>query len=232
MRNRAAKALIFPFEDRDWLRKLAIGGALGLALQALFVGAGYLFMREVTLELSPLAQAANFPSLGFVLLVFRGALAAPQADAMPEWRGWPGLCVRGLVLFVLGLGYGALPLLLIILGFALLVNGGVALVLGLVMMLLGMLAGLMLGFFLPMAVARHLEERRAEAAFNPVAVWSRITKVLPEYVGAYLVGIASFIVAGLVGAVPYFGVIVWPFLTFYLLVANARLIGGICSGAK
>jgi hypothetical protein len=231
MRNRAAKALAFPLEDRDWLRKVAIGGALGLALQALFVGAGYLFMREATLELSPLAQAANFPSLGFVLLVFKGALAAPQAETMPEWRGWPGLFLRGLVLFVLGLGYGVLPLLVIILGFGLLVSGGVALVLGLVMMLLGMLAGLTFGFFLPMAVARYLEERRVEAAFNPVAVWSRITKVLPEYVAAYLLGIGSFIVAALVGTVPYAGVIVWPFLTFYLLVASARLFGGVCSGA-
>ena len=231
MRNRAARALAFPLEDRDWLPKIAIGGAVGLALEALFVGFSYLFTRELAFEVSPLAQAANFPSLGFVLLVFQGALTAPQSDAMPEWRRWPGLCLRGLVLFVLGLGYGILPLLLIIVGFGLLVSGGVALVLGLVMMLLGMLAGLMLGFFLPMAVARYLRERRVEAAFNPVAVWSRISKVLAEYVAAYLLSIGSFIVAGLVGTIPYLGVLAWPFLTFYLLVACARLFGGVCSGA-
>jgi hypothetical protein len=107
----------------------------------------------------------------------------------------------------------------------------VALVLGLVMMLLGMVAGLMLGFFLPMAVARYLVERRVEAAFNPVAVWSRISKVLAEYVAAYLLSIGSFIVAGLVGTIPYLGVLAWPFLTFYLMVACARLFGGVCSGA-
>ena len=231
MRNRAARALAFPLEDREWLPKIAIGGAVGLALQALFAGASYMFTRELAFELSPLAQAGNFPSLGFVLLVFQGALAAPQADAMPEWKRWPGLCLRGLVLFVLALGYGTLPLLLVILGFALLVSGGVALVLGLVMMLLGMLAGLTLGFFLPMAVARYLEERRVEAAFNPVAVWSRIKKVLAEYVAAYLLSIASLIVAGLVGTIPYLGVLAWPFLTFYLMVASARLFGDVCSGA-
>jgi len=223
--------LAFPLEDRDWLPKIAIGGAVGLALEALFVGFGYLFTRELAFEVSPLAQAANFPSLGFVLLVFQGALTAPQADAMPEWRRWPGLCLQGLVLFVLGLGYGIVPLLLIIVGFGLLVRWEVALVLGLVMMLLGMFAGLMLGFFLPMAVARYLVEGRVEAAFNPVAVWSRITKALAEYMAAYLLTIGSFIVAGLVGSIPYLGVLAWPFLTFYLLVACARLFGGVCSGA-
>jgi len=86
--------------------------------------------------------------------------------------------------------------------------------LGLVMMLLGMVAGLMLGFFLPMAVARYLVERRVEAAFNPVAVWSRISKVLAEHVAAYLLSIGSFIVAGLVGNIPFLGVLAWPFLSF------------------
>ena len=124
MRKRAARALAFPLEDRDWLPKIAIGGAVGLALEALFVGFSYLFTRELALEVSLLAQAANFPSLGFVLLVFQGALTAPQSDAMPEWRRWPGLCLRGLVLFVLGLGYGIVPLLRIIVGFGLLVSGG------------------------------------------------------------------------------------------------------------
>lgn len=231
MRNQAARAFVFPLEDRGWLLKIAIGGAVGLALEALFVGFSYLFTRELAFEVSPLAQAANFPSLGFVLLVFQGALAAPQADAMPEWRRWPGLCLRGLALFVLGLGYGIVPLLLIILGFGLLVSGGVPLVLGLVMMLLGMLTGIMLGFFFPMAVARYLVERRVEAAFNPAAVWSRISRVLAEYVAAYLLSIGSLIVAGMVGTIPYLGILAWPFLTFYLLVACARLFGGVCSGA-
>ena len=55
--------------------------------------------------------------------------------------------------------------------------------------------------------------------------------MLPEYVAAYLLSIGSFIVAGLVGAVPYVGVLAWPFLTFYLMVASVRLFGEVCSGA-
>ncbi len=231
MRNRAAKALVFPLEDREWPAKIAVGGGVGLALEALFVGLGYHLSRELALEASPLAQAANFPALGFVFQVCQGALAIPQAEAMPEWKRWPGLCLQGLLLFVLALSYWILPLLFVISGFGLLVSGGVKLTLGLVMMLLGMVAGLTLGFFLPMGVARYLEERRVEAAFNATVVWSRIRKVLAEYVAAYLMGIVSFIAAGLIGAIPYLGVLVWPFLTFYLMVAGARLFGGVCSGA-
>lgn len=231
MRNQVARAAAFPFEDREWLPKIVIGGGIGLALEALFVGLGFLLSRELALEVSPLAQAGNFPALGFALQAFQGALTIPQADAMPEWKRWPGLCLQGLLLFVLALAYGILPLLLVSSGFTLLVRGGVELVLGLVMMLLGMLAGLTLGFFHPMAVARYLEERRIEAAFHPAVVWSRIRKVLAEYVAAYLFSIASFIVAGLIATIPYLGVLVWPFLTFYLLVVGARLFGGVCSVA-
>lgn len=230
MRNRVRRALAFPLEDRQWLLKIVIGGGVGLALEALFVAAGFLLSHELALEVSPLAQAGNFPALGFVLQVFQGALTTPQTDAMPEWRRWPGLFLQGLLLFVLALGYGILPLLFIISGFSLLVSGGVELALGLVMILLGMLAALTLGFFLPMGVARYLEERRVEAAFNPAAVWSRIRKVLVEYAAAYLLSIASLVGVGLIGTIPFLGVLVWPFLTFYLMVAGARLFGGVCSG--
>lgn len=230
MRNWVAKALVFPLEDRQWAPKIAIGGGAGLFLQSLFVGLGFLLSRELALEMSPLAQAANFPALGFVLQVFQGALTTPQADAMPEWRRWPGLCLQGLLVFVLALGYGIIPLLFIISGFSLLVSGGVKLTLGLAMMLLGMLAGLTLGFFLPMGLAHYLEERRIEAAFSATAVWSRIRKVLAEYVAAYLFGILAFIVAGLIGAIPVLGVVLWPFLTFYLMIVGARIFGKVCSG--
>ena len=137
MRNQFARAAAFPLEDREWLPKIVIGGGIGLALEALFVSLGFLLSRELALEVSPLAQACNFPALGFALQAFQGALTIPQADAMPEWKRWPGLCLQGLLLFVLALAYGILPLLLVSSGFALLVRGGVELVLGLVMMLLG-----------------------------------------------------------------------------------------------
>ncbi len=231
MRNRVASALVFPLEDRKWLSKIVVGGSVGLLLEVLFVSLGFLFTREFAIAGSLLAQATNFPALGFVLLVFQGALTAPQADSMPSWRHWSALCLKGLLLFMLGMAYEIIPLLFIVSGFGLLARGGVALGLGLVLMLLGMLTGITAGFFLPMGIARYLEERRLEAALHPVAIWSRIRKVLAEYAAAYLLSIGSLIAAGLIGTVPALGALLWPFLTFYLLVVGARLFGGICSEA-
>ncbi|MBZ0169272.1 membrane protein [Candidatus Methylomirabilis lanthanidiphila] len=229
MLNRAAKALVFPLEDRSWAPKIAIGGGVGLLLQALFVGLGFLFTREFAPAGSLLAQAANFPALGFALATFQGALAIPQTDSLPGWRPWASLCVKGLLLFALAMAYETVPLLFVVSGFSLLVKGGAKLVLGIALIMVGMLAGITAGFFLPMGIARYLSERRLEAALHPAIVWLRIRKVLAEYVEAYLLTLGSFIVAGLIGAIPVLGLLVWPFLTFYLLVAGARLFGGICS---
>lgn len=229
MRNRAARALAFPLEDRKWLPKLLIGGSVGLLLEALFVALGFLLTWELAPAGSLLAQAANFPVLGFTLATFQGALAVPQADVMPSWRQWPTLCAKGLLLFVLTMAYEIVPILFVISGFGLLVKGGAVLVLGVVLIMFGMLAGITAGFFLPMSIARYLLERRLEAALHPMAGWSRIRKVLAEYVAAYLLSIGLFMVAGLIGAIPTLGVVLWPFLTFYLLLAGAHLFGGVCS---
>jgi hypothetical protein len=229
--NRAAKALAFPLGDRRWLPKIVIGGSIGLLLEVLFVTLGFLLTQEFALAGSLLAPAANFPVLGFTLATFQGALAVPQDEALPSWSQWSTFCARGLLLFVFILVYEIVPLLFIVSGFGLMVRGGIALNLGIVLMLLGMLLGITAGFFLPMGVAHYLKERRLEAVLHPTVVWLRIRKVLTEYVEAYLLSLGSLIVAGLIGAIPMVGLLVWPFLTFYLLVTGARLFGAICSSA-
>jgi len=232
LHNRAARALAFPLGDRQWLPKLIVGGSVGLLLEALFVALGFLLTGELDLDESLLAQAANFPALGFALATFQGALTAPHADVMPSWRQWPTLCVKGLLLFVITMAYEIVPLLFVISGFGLWVKGGTVLVLGGVLIMLGMLTGITIGFFLPMGIARYLSDRRLEAALHPLASWSRIRNVLPEYGAAYLLSIGLLIAAGLIGAIPTLGAFVWPFLTFYLLVASARLFGEVCSDAE
>lgn len=229
MRNRVARALAFPLEDRRWLPQLMIGGSIGLLLEACFIALGFLLTRELALTESLLAHAANFPALGFALATFQGALVVPQAGGMPSWRQWPTLCAKGLLLFMFGMAYEIVPLLFIVSGLGLLVRGGAALVIGVVLMLLGMLMGITVGFFLPMSIARYLVEHRLEAVFAPAATWSKIRKVLPEYAVAYLLSIGSFVVVGLIGIIPALGFLLWPFLTFYLLLAGAHLFGEVCA---
>lgn len=231
MLNRAAQAMAFPLEDRRWLPKIVVGGSIGLLLEALFVTLGFLLTREFALAGSLLAPAVNFPMLGFAVATFQGALVVPQADVLPSWSRWPTFWAKGLLLFVFVLAYEIVPFLFIISGFGLLTRGNIALNLGIVLMLLGMLLGITAGFFLPMGIAYHLKHRRLEAVLHPTVVWLQIRKVLTEYVEAYLLSLGSFVAAGLIGAIPILGPLVWPFLTFYLLVAGARLFGGVCSGA-
>jgi hypothetical protein len=230
MQLRIKTSARFPLEGVDWQRKLLLGGATGLLLELVFVGLAYLASEEAAFGIAPLVVGLNFPALGYILEVYRGTLLW-EVGALPEWENWPGLLRSGLAMFVVGLAYGVIPLLLLLLGLGLLVKGGILLFLGMVLMVLGVLAGLFMFFFLPMALARYLVQRRIEAAFHPGLLWEGINAALAEYVATYLLSIGAYILAGVVAAVPYLGPAVWPFLWFYLMLVQARLFGEICAKA-
>jgi len=220
----------FPLAGADWPRKLLIGGATGLLLELVFVGLTYLTSEVAAFEMAPLVVGLNFPALGYILQVYRGTLRW-EVGALPEWENWPALLRSGLAAFGVGLAYEILPLLILVVGLSVLVRGGVFLFLGMVLMILGVLAGVFLLFFLPMALAKYIGERRIEAAFHPGILWEGINTVLSEYVAAYLLCIGGFLLAGLIAVLPYLGLLIWPFLWFYLMLVVARLFGEICARA-
>jgi small basic protein len=221
---------MFPLRGADWPRKLLIGGATGLLLELVFVGLAYLVSEEAAFGIAPLAVAVNLPAIGYVVRVYAAALRRDAAD-LPEWEGWPGLFAGGLVVFSIGLAYGIIPLLFLLIGLGLLVKGGIILFLGMVLMVLGVLAGMFTLFFVPIGLAGYLARRRLEAAFHPATLWGGINAVLTEYVPTYVLSVGLFIAAGMLAAVPYLGPIIWPFLWFYLLLFQARLFGDICGKA-
>ncbi len=220
----------FPLEGPDWQRKLLLGGGTGLLLELIFVGLAYLASEEAAFGIAPLVVGLNFPALGYILEVYRATLLK-EVEAPLEWKNWPGLLRSGLAAFVVGLAYGLVPMLLLLLGLGQLVKGGVVLFLGMLLMVLGILAGVFTVFFLPMALAHYLVHRRIEVAFHPGILWEGISTVLAEYVATYLLSVACYILAGLITAVPYLGPLVWPFLWFYLMLVQARLFGEICAKA-
>jgi hypothetical protein len=228
MRLRIRASLRFPLEGEDWGRKLFLGGGTGLLLELVFVGLAYLLTEEIGFGVAPLVVLLNFPAGGYVLRVFRGTLRW-EVGSMPEWDDWPALTRGGLTVFVVAMAYGVIPFLLLLVGLNLLVRGGIMLFLGMVLMVLGVLAGLFMIFFLPMALAHFLAHRRLEAAFHPGLLWDGINTVLAEYVATYLMSVAAFILAGMLAAVPYLGPLLWPFMFFYLSLAQARLFGEICA---
>jgi hypothetical protein len=220
----------FPLEGPDWQRKLLLGGGTGLLLELIFVGLAYLASEEAAFGIAPLVVGLNFPALGYILEVYRATLLK-EVGAPLEWKNWTGLLRSGLAAFVVGLAYGLVPMLLLLLGLGQLVKGGVVLFLGMLLMVLGILAGVFTVFFLPMALAHYLVHRRIEVAFHPGILWEGINTVLAEYVATYLLSVGCYILAGLITAVPYLGPLVWPFLWFYLMLVQARLFGEICAKA-
>jgi len=218
----------FPLEGVDWQRKLLIGGGTGLLIELIFVGLTYLASEEVAFGLAPYVVILNFPALGYIYQTYAGTIRW-ELGSLPEWRDWPALLGRGLMVFGVGLAYGAIPLLVLLLGLGLLVKGGVILFLGMVLMVLGVLAGIFSLFFLPMALARSIEQNRIEAAFHPALLWAGIDAVLAEYVAVYLLSVGAHIGVGMVAAIPYLGPLLWPFLWFYLMLVLARLFGEICA---
>jgi hypothetical protein len=230
MQLRIRASARFPLQGADWQRKLLLGGATGVLLELIFVGLAYLLSEEAAFGIAPLVVGVNLPALGYILEVYRGTLLW-EGGAPPEWESWPRLVRSGLATFVVGLAYGVVPLLLLLLGLGLLVKGGIVLFLGMVLMVLGVLAGVFMLFFLPMALARYLVQRRIEVAFHPGILLEGINAVLAEYVAGYLLSVGSYILAGLVAAIPYVGWLVWPFVWFYLMLVQARLFGEICAKA-
>jgi hypothetical protein len=221
---------LFPLGGVDWPRKLLIGGATGLLLELVFVGLAYLASEEAAFGIAPLAVIVNLPAIGYVVRAYEGVLRRDVAE-LPEWEGWPGLFSGGLVVFSIGLAYGIIPLLLLLIGLGFLVKGGIILFLGMVLMVLGVLAGMFTLFFVPIGLAGYLARRRLEAAFHPVMLWGGINEILTEYVPTYVLSVGLFIAGGMLAAIPYLGPLIWPFLWFYLLLVQARLFGEICGKA-
>ncbi len=227
MRDIIVEAFTFPFREKAQLKRLLAGGVIGAALVALFLVAAFLLSSmETAAVLVLLAPFANFPGLGYCLLIVRQALRGEEAH-LPSWEGRLPLFLEGLLLFGIGLGYSLLPLLLIITGVGLFLRGGVVLLIGLGVVLLGILAGVLVGFFLPIGVVRYAAEGRAEAAFHPGLLLKWIEPVLGPYVAAYLLLITALVLAGIVATIPYLGWVLWPFEVFYLLVTSARLFGRV-----
>ncbi len=221
------ETFLFPFRYKRWPLKLLIGGAIGLGFELLFLLGGFLLIRETSPQAAPIASAANFPAFGYAFLVFKGALEGN--NEMPSWEGWLRFTRIGLLLSFLAFIMGFLPLLLILLGSDLWVRGGALLVTGAVMITLGILAGLLVSFFFPMGLAWYVKGGKLEVAFRPLLLWRGIEKNPGRYMTAYLFSLTSLLLSGLLASFSLVGVLLWPFLVFYLMLVWAHLLGQACA---
>lgn len=196
--------LRYPLEDRKWVEKILIGGALNLI------------------------PVINLFSAGYALKSMRRGTKGQMT--LPEWEDWGDIFVAGLMVFVIGFIYMLIPSLLMFLGVGGLiglqhygdVGWGVA---GGGMVLLTFVVGLFLFFILPMALAHFAAEDRIQAAFEMGQIWTRIRAVFGEYLVAGVLFLVFSMILGMICIIPVLGWIVFIFGIFYLSVIFANLVG-------
>jgi hypothetical protein len=81
------RALKFPTADKEWKRKVLIGGVLNII------------------------PVINFFAIGYAYSLFGKALRRQQLS-LPEWEDWRDLFVQGLIAFLIGLIYNLASLVL------------------------------------------------------------------------------------------------------------------------
>lgn len=201
----------FPLESDDAVKRIVIGGLLGI----------FSFLIVPGLAL-----------VGYYIEVARAGVE--RAPEPPAFTDWGDLIVKGIVGIVISIAYAIVPLILVFLttgvGFAGAARGGTAggIVggLGAIGMLVTLLALLVVYYAIPAALVNYAIEDSIGAAFD----WGAIKPVLlsGDYLIAWLVPFVLAFVLNIVAiilAVTVVGLILLPFLQFYVYVAVMYMFG-------
>ncbi|MFB6301881.1 MAG: DUF4013 domain-containing protein [Haloferacaceae archaeon] len=198
-------ALSFPTRSDDWVGTMLIGGALSLL--------GFLILPAILVY-------------GYLVRVARAGATGAEP---PSFTDWGDLLVDGVKVFALGLG--ASLVVLVPLAVAAAVGGAVAGVTGsrtfAGVVVLGFLfvltvAALVVGYFLPAALANFAIEDSLAAAFDVETVVDGA--LTGEYATAWLFALVVGIVGNLVGGLLTL-ILVGFVVLFYAQVVSAYLFG-------
>jgi hypothetical protein len=210
------KALGFPFEDKDWIVKILIGGILLLI------------------------PIVNFIVFGYAFKVLQKA-AREGVYEFPAWGDWVSLFGQGFFVFLVGLVYFLVPGILYAIG-AVFIGGSIlagaghsygALPLvgmGILFLALGGVIGLVISLIVPMAMTVYAATGEFGQAFNFGGIFSRISSNAGNYVVAILIYIGLGIVLGIVSKIPLLGLIIDIFAGFYVAVVMSYLFGSVYRG--
>ena len=182
-----------PLQDKEWVKKIGLGGLIGLI------------------------PIFNLSLLGYLL---EWILSSSEEDAvLPEWNEWGKLFANGLIVFLIIIAYCFLPFIFLWLGRGVAGLGGMAIVVG---YLLKFLAGLGFGlvsFILPVVLIQFAHREKIEEAFQMKLIGEMIVSVLPEYIFSYLFSLGlvtlSWIIIAILSPI-FLGYILAPILNFYI----------------
>lgn len=204
--------LRYPFDDQKWAEKILIGGALNVI------------------------PIINLFSAGYALESLR---AGTQGEmTLPVWEDLGDKFVAGLIAFVISFVYMLIPGLVMLLGGAggimgMRYYGDVGMgITGVGVIMLTFVIGLIMAFFLPMALAHFTAEDRIGAAFEFGEILRRIKAVFGEYLVAVVLFLVLSMILGMICVIPIVGWVVFLFGVFYLQVVFANLVGRLYSQAS
>ncbi|MFP8957310.1 DUF4013 domain-containing protein [Natrialbaceae archaeon A-CW3] len=203
----------YPTESEDWMRTMLIGGLLSFL--------GFLLIPLVFVY-------------GYLVRVIRESREGSQD--LPSFDDWGDLFVEGLQVFVIGLVFMLIPLVVaaVTIGGAVLamltgtdlgmVVGAGGLVLGL---LLSMLLTLVFGYVAVAAIVNFALEETFSAAFDLQTLKSAMLH--RDYAVAWILSvvvlIAGAVLGGLISEIPWIGSIIAAFVGFYAAMVAAVLWG-------
>lgn len=171
------RAFTYPFEDKDWLKKIAIGGLVALIPIVNFIAIGYAFR-----QLRNLLEGQELP--------------------LPEWDDWGGDFMLGLIPAIAAIVYVIPGWILQAIGGALTrSDSGFVTLLGLGFVCLTTLYGIAYAAVLPAMYVQYARTREFNAFFQFREIFDFIREHLRDYIIAVLMIIVASIAASIVGGI-------------------------------
>ena len=214
-------AFTYMFDDEEWIKKLAIGGAIAL----------------VAFILSPIiiGIVLMLPLTGYMIEVLKNVRDG-QTQPLPEWSDWGGLFKTGLMVVVVAVVYNIPAIILacgagIIQGVGPQLDSDTASTLTFVAVCLNclqILVSIICNLFVPAAVIRYAQYDTLGAAFQ----FGDIFNFIKANIGDYIIVVLLSWVASIIAA---FGVIlclVGVFFTFFWsILVTGNLYGQLAKKA-
>jgi len=202
------KSFTYVFDDKDWVKKVAIGGVVNIVPILSFVNTGYMLR---TLK----------------------RVSEGNAQPLPEWDDWGGDFVRGLVGSFLAPLIYSLPAILLSILYAIVVaiadasgsSEGVVTLCSTLLTCLTSLWGILMVLWLPAGLIQYAMSGEFGAFFRFGELWAFIRENLSNYIVAILLIIVASLVASLAGGILCgIGVL---FTTFWAMLVAAHLLGQV-----
>ena len=202
------KAFSYVVSDKDWVKKVVIGGILGII------------------------PIANLIVMGYGLRVLKN-VSQDDPQPLPEWDDWGGDFVKGLMVTLAGLIYSSPAIVLaaifaligVVAGFAGNAPGeaqGVFAVLMVCFTWLMMLWGLAVGLWMPAAMVNYTDKWSFGAMFAFEKIWTLIS----ENIGNYVTVLAVMLLAGIAAIFGIIGCVIGVLFTqFYAQLVSMHALG-------